>query len=204
MVKNEPNNIQVVLQKQQRTRRIQRKNINKLFDRGERYLNLSPRTTTESVKIEASCVLESLRDLEITNTECDREIQKTITDETDLERDLDESLEFNLKIKRYKKRLENVLQQQSKIKVEGATLTETEDRGATAKAAVKLPKIEIKCFSGNYTCWKSFKEIFEATVHRGTDLTNIEKFTYLQSLLDETASQAIEGFPLTAENYTAA
>ena len=68
-----------------------------------------------------------LRDLEITNIECDREIQTTVTDETELERDLDESLEFNLKIKRYKKRLENVLQQQSKIKVEGATLTETED-----------------------------------------------------------------------------
>ena len=29
----------------------------------------------------------------------------------------------------------------NKTKVGGATLTETEDRGATAKAAVKLPKI---------------------------------------------------------------
>ena len=54
------------------------------------------------------------RDLEISNIECDRVIQKIITDETGLERDLDESLEFSLKIKRYKKRLENVLQQQNK------------------------------------------------------------------------------------------
>ena len=84
--------------------------------------------------------------------------------------------------------------------MEGATLTETEDRGAMAKAAVKLPKIEIKCFSGDYTCWK----YSEAIVHRRTDLTNIEKFIYFRSLLDKTASQAIEGFPLTAENYTAA
>ena len=68
--------------------------------------------------------------------------------------------------------MENVLQQEGKIKVEGATLTETEDRGAMAKAAVKLPKIEIKCSSGDYMCWKSFKETFEATVHRKTDLTN--------------------------------
>ena len=67
----------------------------------------------------------------------------------------------------------NVLQQQTKIKVEGATLTETENKRATAKSAVKQPKIEIKCFSGDYTCWKSFEEIFEATVHRRTDLTNI-------------------------------
>ena len=204
MVENEPDNIQLVLQKWQRTRRIQRKNINKLFDRAESYVNSTPRTTTESIEIEASCVLESLRDLEITNIECDREIQKIITDETELERDLEESLEFSLKIKRYKKRLENVLRQEGKIKVEGATLTETEERDGMAKAAVKLPKIEIKCFSGDYTCWKSFKETFEATVHRRADLTNIEKFTYLRSLLKKTASQAIEGFPLTADNYTAA
>ena len=90
MVENEPNNIQVVLQKWQRTRRIQRKNINKLFDRAESYVNLNPRTTTESMEIEASCVLELLRDLEITNIECDREIQKIITDQTELERDLEE------------------------------------------------------------------------------------------------------------------
>ena len=62
----------------------------------------------------------------------------------------------------------------------------------------------MKCFSGDYTCWKSLKETFEATVHRRTDLPNIEKFTYLRSLLDKTASQAIQGFPLTADNYTAA
>ena len=42
-------------------------------------------------EIEASCVLELLRDLEITNIECDREIKKVLTDETVLERDLDES-----------------------------------------------------------------------------------------------------------------
>ena len=98
----------------------------------------------------------------------------------ELERDLEESLELSLQIKRYKKRLENVLQQQDKIKVEGATLTETEDRRTIAKAGLKLLKIEIKCFSGDYTCWKSFKETFEATVHRRADLTNIEKFTYLR------------------------
>ena len=51
----------------------------------------------------------------MTNIEYDREIQIIITDETELERDLEESLEFSLKIKRYKKQLENVLQQQGKF-----------------------------------------------------------------------------------------
>lgn len=47
-----------------------------------------------------SCELESIRDLEIINIECDTEIQKILTDEIELERDLGESLEFSLKIKR--------------------------------------------------------------------------------------------------------
>ena len=65
-------------------------------------------------------------------------------------------------------------------------------------------KIEEQRQKLQWNCWKSFKETFVAAVHRRTDLTNIEKFTYLRSLLDKTALQAIEGFFLTAENYTAA
>ena len=79
MVENEPDNVQVVLQKQQRTKRIQRKNTN-LFDRAESYVNMNSRTTTESMEIEVSCLLELLRDLEITSIECDKEIQKITTD----------------------------------------------------------------------------------------------------------------------------
>ena len=63
MGENEPDNIQVVLQKWQRARRIQRKNMDKLFDRAESYVNLNPRTTNKPIEIEANCVLESLRDL---------------------------------------------------------------------------------------------------------------------------------------------
>ena len=79
MFENEPDNVQVVLQKQQRTKRIQRKNTN-LFDRAESYVNMNSRTTTESMEIEVSCLLELLRDLEITSIECDKEIQKITTD----------------------------------------------------------------------------------------------------------------------------
>ena len=49
-------------QKWQQTRRILRKNINQLFDTAKTYVNLNPRTTTESIEIDASCLLESLRE----------------------------------------------------------------------------------------------------------------------------------------------
>ena len=48
------------------------------------------------------------------------------------------------------------------------------------------------------------KDTFEATVHNNESITNIEKFTYLKTYLDKSVLQAIEGFPLTNENYTEA
>ena len=52
--------------------------------------------------------------------------------------------------------------------------------------------------------WKSFKETFEVAVHSSGSISNIEKFTYLKTYLDKLALQAVERFPLTNENYTAA
>ena len=69
---------------------------------------------------------------------------------------------------------------------------------------VKLLKITLKTFSGDYLDWKSFKETFEAAVHNNKSITNMEKFPYLKTYLDKSALQAIEGFPLTSENYTEA
>ena len=66
-----------MLRKWQQTRKIKMKSINKLFDRAESYVNLSSRPTTESIEIEASCILELLKNLEVINNKYDREIQKT-------------------------------------------------------------------------------------------------------------------------------
>ena len=41
-------------------------------------------------------------------------------------------------------------------------------------------------------------------MHTNTDLTKIDKFNYLVSLLEGTASRAIAGLPITEENYNAA
>ena len=69
---------------------------------------------------------------------------------------------------------------------------------------VKLQKIVLRKFIGDPLDWKSFNETFEAAVHRSDSISSIEKFTYLKTYLDKSALQAIEGFPLKNENYTAA
>ena len=77
-------------------------------------------------------------------------------------------------------------------------------RDSKRNHGVNLPKIDLKTFSGDPLDWKSFNETFEAAVHNNESITNIEKFTYWKTYLDKSASQVMEGFPLTTENYTKA
>lgn len=51
--------------------------------------------------------------------------------------------------------------------------------------------------------YKSFWDTFESSVDNNTGLNKIDKFNYLRSLLEETALRAIEGLPITEDNYDA-
>ena len=66
---------------------------------------------------------------------------------------------------------------------------------------VKLPKLGIKKFSGEPTAWMTFIDLFEATVDRSTNLSEVEKFNYLLSYLEKDALQTISGMPITNANY---
>ena len=66
---------------------------------------------------------------------------------------------------------------------------------------VKLPKLNISKFSGDFTQWKAFWDIFNTSVHKRTDLEQIEKFTYLKGLLEGDALRLVEGFSLEAHYY---
>ena len=66
---------------------------------------------------------------------------------------------------------------------------------------VKLPKLQLRSFSGDLTHWMSFWDSFQTAVHNNEQLSNIEKFNYLNSLLEHTAREYISGFALTAANY---
>ena len=68
----------------------------------------------------------------------------------------------------------------------------------------RLPKITLAKFRGDVTQFRSFWDSFESTVHANTELTKIDKFNYLVSLLEGSASRAIAGLPITEENYDAA
>ena len=84
------------------------------------------------------------------------------------------------------------------------TPAEGEDRTlppVSRSSRVRLPKLQLRSFSGDLTKWTSFWESFESAVHINDDLSNVEKFNYLNSLLERSAREAVSGLALTAANY---
>ena len=66
---------------------------------------------------------------------------------------------------------------------------------------VKLPKLSLKKFNGDLTKWMTFWDTFESAVHKNSTLSSIDKFNYLNSLLESAAAEAIAGLTLTSANY---
>ena len=68
---------------------------------------------------------------------------------------------------------------------------------------IRLPKLQLRPFSGDLTKWTSFWESFKCAVHNNRDLPDIEKFNYmyLTSVLEHSARDTISGLALTATNY---
>lgn len=68
----------------------------------------------------------------------------------------------------------------------------------------RLPKLSLPGFSGDLLQWQNFWDSYETSVHLNPDLTDVEKFNYLRSLLVGDAAKTISGFSLTNANYVRA
>ena len=66
----------------------------------------------------------------------------------------------------------------------------------------RLPKLQMPEFDGEIAEWQTFWNSYESTVHLNATLSDVQKFTYLRSLIHGSASSAIAGFPLTNANYS--
>ena len=66
---------------------------------------------------------------------------------------------------------------------------------------VKLPKLTLRPFNGDLTMWTTFWDSFESAIHNSDDLSDVDKFNYLKSLLEKGAYDAISGLTLSSANY---
>ena len=68
----------------------------------------------------------------------------------------------------------------------------------------KLPALKIPSFGGSYETWNPFWDIFNSLVHSRTDIANVVKFSTLRASLTDNAFKAIEGLPVSNDNYPVA
>lgn len=66
----------------------------------------------------------------------------------------------------------------------------------TSQVKAKLPKLVLPKFRGEVTTWMGFWYSYKSAVHDNVNLSKIDKFNYLRSLLEGAASQAIQGLAL--------
>ena len=102
------------------------------------------------------------------------------------------------------KRIQDALQTKSN-EHEGHQLQINSTSGATSNLAkAKLPKLILPKFRGDITKWISFWDWFNSAVHENKAFSLVDKFNYLNSLLEGPASRAIQGLSLTDANYKSA
>ena len=75
--------------------------------------------------------------------------------------------------------------------------------GKKVQSFAKLPKLEIKYFSGDPLEFPTFQQQFDACIGR-SELADVRKFSYLKGLLKGEALRSIQGLSMTNANYKGA
>ena len=88
--------------------------------------------------------------------------------------------------------------------VVGAQNNNTIPSPTVSPARTRLPKLSLPKFKGNITNWKTFWDSFQSAIHNNKDISDIDKFNYLNSLLEGTATRCVKGLTISEANYKSA
>ena len=70
-----------------------------------------------------------------------------------------------------------------------------------SSSRIKLPELKLPTFSGLYTQWTAFIDLFNASVDSNSSLCDSEKLHYLKSSLEGEASKLVSSLASTDDNY---
>ena len=71
-------------------------------------------------------------------------------------------------------------------------------------AKPRLPRLQLPKFKGDGKNWPAFWDSFKSAVHENAEIPTVDKFNYLNSLLEGTALKSIQGLTLTEGHYDSA
>ncbi|XP_016664857.1 uncharacterized protein LOC107885697 [Acyrthosiphon pisum] len=73
-----------------------------------------------------------------------------------------------------------------------------------SKAPIQLAAISLPTFSGIYSEWPTYYDIFGVMVHKNDQISDIQRLFHLRASLSGEAAQVIQGIEITAANYSIA
>lgn len=74
----------------------------------------------------------------------------------------------------------------------------------SSSRSVKLPKLELPKFSGQYHNWVDFRNEFQSMILDDTSLNDIDRFRFLKSSLTEAPKMIISNMEISEENFRTA
>uniref|UniRef100_A0A8D8TQ66 Integrase catalytic domain-containing protein n=1 Tax=Cacopsylla melanoneura TaxID=428564 RepID=A0A8D8TQ66_9HEMI len=66
---------------------------------------------------------------------------------------------------------------------------------------IRLPTLSVPLFNGDVASFPPWRSLYEQLIHNNQDLSDIEKFSYLKSYVQDSAAHCIEHIPFVAANY---
>ena len=123
-------------------------------------------------------------------TEAQNRIESLLPEE-ELDQDVEDTAEICKQLSKVRREATKLLQKLN---------SSNHSDNISVSSSAKLPKLELPKFSGDVTEWQTFWDKFKATVDK-SDIPNVNKFAYLQSLLLGDAKKAVVGLSLTSAHY---
>ena len=87
-----------------------------------------------------------------------------------------------------------------KLKISNSSIVSHDSSSSeplTSQIQIKLPKLELPKFTGDITQWQGFWDQFNTSIHENTSLSDVEKFNYLRTFLNDSAYSLISGLSLS-------
>lgn len=177
-----------------------------------RLINQYTELENDPDKIKLQVLMEQLQAKKIELENLDKDILKLNVDvNADLTQEFEVADEYQWNMLETIKKIEARLTEKPEVSLEKKSVERNEgedqiernsnSKRTPAQISAKLPKLEIPKFDGNWRHWTAFHQIFKSTIHNREELSTVEKFNYLVSLLEKDAAQSIAGYVITEENY---
>ena len=135
------------------------------------------------------------------------EIEGLLNDDDEVQAEVDaQGSWFDMvreRIHKLKSWLKNRQKQNSSEKAEKVDPTNSTPKSTSCTPKMKLPKTDLRKFSGDVLDWPEFWDIFRVAVHENIDIPPVQKFVYLKSLLTGEAAGYVANFKTEEANYDA-